>query len=91
MTATGAFEAAVAIAGEQIAGVGPETHLPPTDNYIDPPGKYVLPGAIDRHCHFDNADSYELGRQAEARAGITTVILFATYDVANREPLPTTI
>ncbi len=91
VTATGAFEAAVAIAGEQIVGVGPEPHLPPADDYIDASGKYVLPGAIDCHCHFDNADSYELGMQAAARAGITTVIPFATYDVANREPLPTAI
>ncbi len=91
VTATSAFAAAVAINGEKIVGVGPDQHLPPAENYVDASGKYVLPGAIDCHNHFDNADPYELGMKAAARAGITTVIPFATYDVANRESLPSAI
>ncbi len=47
VTATDAFEAAVAITDGKIVAIGPEPLLPPADRVIDAAGKYVLPGLID--------------------------------------------
>ena len=91
VTATHTFEAGIAIRGEHIAAVGPQEMLPPADNYIDATGKYVLPGAIDCHVHFGNVDDYQVGTTAAAYAGLTTVIPFATYDIAREETLPQAI
>ena len=56
VTSTAAFEGGVAIKGEKIVAVGPREVLPEADNYIDATGKYVLPGAMDCHAHFDKVD-----------------------------------
>ena len=91
VTATHTFQGSVAIRGEKIVAVGPDDALPDADKYIDASGKYVFPGAIDAHSHFDNMDPYELGIKAGALAGLTTVMPFSTYDVANKETLPQAI
>ena len=51
VTASDVFEAAVAIKGDRIVAIGPDTMLPAADRVIDASGKYVLPGLIDCHLH----------------------------------------
>jgi dihydroorotase-like cyclic amidohydrolase len=43
---------------------------------IDATGKYVLPGAIDSHCHPVYADKMDQYSICAAYGGITTVIAF---------------
>ena len=91
VTATTSFEASVAIQGEQIVAVGPQEFMPDAELSIDATGKYVLPGAIDCHAHFGNADDHDLGPRAGALAGLTTVIPFMHYNRGEGETLPDAI
>jgi dihydropyrimidinase len=96
VNATHAAEVSVAIKGERIVLVGPDELMPPADNVIDARGKYVLPGAIDAHCHFENAeivniDDWTTGPMAAAYAGITTLIPFAHWNFAKTKSLPAAI
>ena len=96
VSATDAYEASVAITGEKIAIVGPYEMMPAADNYIDATGKYVLPGAIDVHCHFENSDvvnidDWTLGPMAAAYAGVTTLIPFAHWNLDQEKSLPKAI
>ena len=91
VTATTSFEGSVAIQGEQIAAVGPQDLMPDAELTIDATGKYVLPGAIDCHAHFGNADDHDLGPKAAALAGLTTVIPFMHYNRGEGETLPDAI
>jgi dihydropyrimidinase len=56
----------------------------PGATVIDADGRFVVPGAIDVHTHFDTqigdestADDYESGSRAAAAGGITTFVNFA--------------
>ena len=96
VTSTHAFEGSIAIKGETIAIVGPFEMMPPADNYIDVTGKYVLPGAIDAHCHFENSDvvnpdNWTTGPMAAAYAGVTTLVPFAHWNLATDKTLPQAI
>ena len=91
VTSSQVLNAAIAISGEKIVALGPEELLPPADKYIDAEGKLVLPGLIDAHVHLDNHDSYALGAMAAARAGLTTLVPFGTYNVERDETLPEAI
>lgn len=91
VTSTSAYDAAIAISGERFVAVGPREVLPEAERYIDATGKYVLPGAIDCHVHFDNADDWTVGTRAAAHAGLTTLIPFVSYDVPTEESLPDAI
>src|SRR5213594_3786977 len=51
VTGSDVFESAVAIKGDRIVAIGPESLLPPAARVIDAAGKYVLPGLIDCHLH----------------------------------------
>lgn len=65
----------------QALGVG----LPKGKEEIDAGGKYVLPGGIDAHCHFDQpmpdgvkmADDFVTGSHSAVIGGTTTLIPFA--------------
>ena len=66
----------VLVSGERIAQVGPDLSGVEASRTIDASGRYVLPGAIDAHCHpvySDKMDSYTV---TAAYGGITTVIAF---------------
>ncbi|HJN86061.1 MAG: amidohydrolase family protein [Dehalococcoidia bacterium] len=91
VTSSQVYDAAIAISGEKIVALGPESLLPPADRYIDAEGKLVLPGLIDCHVHLDRIDDYALGSRAAAYAGLTTLIPFGNYDVEADEPLPAAI
>src|SRR5262245_46862111 len=60
-TAADVFAADVGIAGGVITALG--RGLGPARREIDAAGRYVLPGGIDAHCHFDQPmrDSVKLG------------------------------
>ncbi len=54
------------------------------DRTIDATGKYVIPGGVDAHTHFDlpfggtaSSDTFETGTRAAAWGGTTTVVDFA--------------
>jgi imidazolonepropionase-like amidohydrolase len=51
VTSTDVVEAAVAIRGDKIVAIGPDSVLPKADREIDASGKLVLPGLIDCHLH----------------------------------------
>lgn len=55
-----------------------------TDRTLDATGKYVVPGGVDAHTHFDfpfggtsSSDTFETGTRAAAWGGTTTVVDFA--------------
>jgi dihydropyrimidinase len=82
-TASDVFPADVGIAGGVIAALG--RSLAPARREIDAAGRYVLPGGIDAHCHFDQpmrggvtlADDFLSGPISAAHGGTTTVVPFA--------------
>src|SRR5437867_1581724 len=96
VTSTHASPASVAIKGETIAIVGPDDLMPPAEHVIDATGKYVLPGPIDVHNHFENSDvvnidDWTIGPMAAAYAGVTTLVPFAHWNIAKYPKLPEAI
>jgi dihydropyrimidinase len=91
VTATGRSAADVLVDGEKIVAVlEPGSTLlgfdlaANVDTVIDAAGKYVIPGGIDAHTHFElpfggtaASDTFETGTRAAAWGGTTTVIDFA--------------
>ena len=52
VTATDEFQADILVEGEKISAIG--RNLPVNvDRIIDAEGKYVMPGGVDSHCHFE--------------------------------------
>src|SRR5215831_18034388 len=89
VTATDVAEVAIAIKGEQIVALGPESALPPANNVIDASGKIVFPGAIDCHVHLGpEYDTWATGPVAAAHAGLTTLVVFGVYDDQKQQTLP---
>ncbi|MBS44639.1 MAG: dihydropyrimidinase [Nocardioides sp.] len=98
VSATGRTAADVLVDGEKIVAV-----LPPgstvlghdlarsVDRTIDATGKYVIPGGIDAHTHFElpfggtqASDTFESGTTAAAWGGTTSVIDFAVQKYGER-------
>ena len=92
VTADGSFEADVLVVDETIEAVvrrasgTVESALVGlvADATIDATGKYVVPGGIDGHTHFElpfggtfAKDTFETGTKAAAHGGTTTIIDFA--------------
>ena len=87
VTATDAFEAAVAITDGKIVAIGPESLLPHADRVIDAAGKYVLPGLIDCHLHVGaEYDDWKTAPLAAARTGLTTLVPFVVYEEGETLP-----
>jgi len=82
-TAADVYQADIGIAGGVITTLG--RNLGPARRDIDAAGRYVLPGGIDTHCHFDQpmrdsvtlADDFLSGPISAAHGGTTTVVPFA--------------
>jgi len=53
VNAYGTVSAGVAIDEGKIMAVARDANLPKADRVIDARGKYVIPGAIDPHTHFN--------------------------------------
>lgn len=83
VTATGEFKSDIGIQGEKIVQIAPRIEEK-ADKVIDAAGKYIFPGLIDVHTHFQlpvgngytSADTFLTGSRAAARGGITTFIDF---------------
>ena len=98
VSATGRGAADVLIDGEKVVGVlTPGSVLLGTDLaesadvVIDATGKYVIPGGIDAHTHFElpfggteASDTFETGTRAAAWGGTTTVIDFAVQTTGTK-------
>src|SRR5258707_4171529 len=83
VTAADVFEAVLGIAAGVVTALG--RNLGPARGEIDAAGRYVMPGGIDTHCHFDQpmrdsvtlADDFLSGTVSAAHGGTTTVVPFA--------------
>ena len=83
------FSTAIAIRGDKIVALGPESLLPAADRVIDATGKYVLPGLIDCHLHIGpEYDDWQTAAKAAALTGLTTLLPFVVYDDQKGETLP---
>jgi dihydropyrimidinase len=97
VTATESTKADVLVDGEKVALIGLD--LPATaDSTIDATGKYVIPGGVDVHTHFDLpfggsfcSDDFGTGTRAAAFGGTTTCVDFAvqSYGETLRQGLDT--
>ncbi|MDN5344288.1 MAG: dihydropyrimidinase [Clostridia bacterium] len=92
VTADRLEQADVAVAGEKIAAVGPDLAAPGAQ-VRDVSGRYILPGVIDAHVHYQmpvgnlfTADDWFTGTRLAACGGVTTVIDYAE-PVSPGEPL----
>jgi dihydropyrimidinase len=72
--------------GEQIARIGPNLQAANAE-VLDASGKFILPGGVDPHTHFDlpmfgtvSSDDHYTGTKAAAFGGTTTVIDFVSLD-----------
>ena len=81
------YEADVLINGETIARIGSNLEYPENTYVIDAGGRYVMPGGVDVHTHFDlpmfntvTSDDHYTGHRAAAFGGTTTVIDFVPLD-----------
>lgn len=79
VTADATYRADVGVQDGRIRQIGGE--LPPARRTIDARGRYVMPGGVDPHTHFDargqgtvTADDWESGSIAAACGGTTTVV-----------------
>ncbi len=98
VSSTGRAAADVLIDGETIVGVlAPGSTVlgsdlkSTVDTVVDATGKYVIPGGIDAHTHFElpfggteASDSFESGTRAAAWGGTTSVIDFAVQRYGER-------
>jgi dihydropyrimidinase len=82
ITASETFEADLLIEGETISLIGKNLQHPAAE-IIDASGKFITPGGIDPHTHFDlpmfgtvSSDDHYTGHKAAAFGGTTTVMDF---------------
>jgi dihydropyrimidinase len=87
ITAETSFRADLLIEGQKIAAIGEDLSVSPQTPIIDATGKYLLPGGVDPHCHFDlpmfgtvSSDDHYTGHKAAAFGGTTTVMDFVVQE-----------
>jgi dihydropyrimidinase len=94
ITAEETVQADILIDGEQIRAVGPNLQQTagPDVETIDASGKWVLPGGVDPHTHFDlpmfgtvSSDDHYTGHKAAAFGGTTTAIDFVPQEPVSLE------
>jgi dihydropyrimidinase len=86
VTAEKTFSADILVEDEIISQIG--QNLPPADaKVMDASGKFILPGGVDPHTHFDlpmagtvSSDDHYTGHKAAAFGGTTTAIDFVSFD-----------
>ncbi|MCQ2561893.1 MAG: dihydropyrimidinase [Clostridia bacterium] len=86
LTTTGEIKADILVDGEQIAAIGKDLQGP-FDKEIDAAGKYVFPGGVDNHAHFEalNTDGKTTNAGYETTwctllGGTTTIVDFCTNE-----------
>ncbi len=89
ITADADFEGDIFVDGETISVIGKDLSIP-ADQVIDAQDRYVFPGGVDPHTHFDmpfggtvTADDFETGTRAAAHGGTTTIIDFAIQSMGH--------
>ena len=77
----------VGVKGEKIVSITKNLKPKSETEVIDAAGKYVIPGGIDVHTHFQlpvndtiTSDDFYTGTKSAACGGVTTIIDFATQD-----------
>lgn len=87
ITATDTYQGDILIEGERIAAIGKNFEAAADTDVIDASSKYVFPGGVDIHTHFDlpmagtvSSDDHYTGHKAAAFGGTTTVIDFVSQD-----------
>jgi allantoinase len=78
-TADGVFPATVVITGGQVSALLDPALRPDAEDIVDARGKFVIPGGIDPHVHFNEPgrsdwEGFETGTRSAAAGGVTTVI-----------------
>ncbi len=83
ITASDTYKADLLIENERIKAIEANSGAK-ADSIVDATGKYIFPGAIDVHTHFDmpfggtvSADDFTTGTTAAAAGGTTTIIDYA--------------
>ena len=91
ITASDTFSGDILIEGEKIAAIGQGLD-PGGLDVVDATGKYIMPGGIDPHTHFDlpmfgtvSSDDHYTGHKAAAFGGTTTVMDFVPQDFPTLE------
>jgi dihydropyrimidinase len=86
ITASETFAADILVEGEQITQIGKNLAHPAAE-VIDANGKFITPGGVDPHTHFDlpmfdtvSSDDHYTGHKAAAFGGTTTVMDFAVQE-----------
>jgi dihydropyrimidinase len=86
ITASETFMSDILIEGEKIAQIG-QALSASSAQVIDAVGKFITPGGVDPHTHFDlpmfgtvSSDDHYTGHKAAAFGGTTTVIDFVSLD-----------
>lgn len=94
ITAADTFKADILIEGEQIRLIGSSLSAPPEALVVDASGKFLLPGGVDPHCHFDlpmfgtvSSDDHYTGHKAAAFGGTTTVMDFVPQSPPSSPPI----
>lgn len=89
ITASEIIRADLLIEDEKIAAIGTDIS-PESHKSLDATGKFILPGGIDPHTHFDlpmfdtvSSDDHYTGHKAAAFGGTTTVLDFVPQDYAS--------
>lgn len=85
VTKDGRFAGNIGITGEKITHILAPEVKPEAKETVDLSGKYILPGMIDAHVHFEDpghTDREDMlhGTAACAAGGVTTVVLMPTND-----------
>ncbi len=86
ITASDTYEADILIEGESISQIGRDIRYPDA-LIIDAAGKFITPGGVDPHTHFDlpmfgtvSSDDHYTGHKAAAFGGTTTVMDFVVQE-----------
>ncbi len=81
---SGIMETDIAINGQKIVGLGYSKTFTDAETVVDAKGKYVIPGGIDPHTHFElefmgeqGPEDWHKGTSAAAFGGTTTIIDFS--------------
>ena len=86
ITASETFVGDILVEGEKITEIGLDFNVPGAQ-VIDAAGKFIFPGGVDPHTHFDlpmfgtvSSDDHYTGHKAAAFGGTTTVIDFVPQE-----------
>lgn len=86
ITASESFQADILVEGEKVSRLGRDLSAPSVQ-VIDASGKFITPGGVDPHTHFDlpmfgtvSSDDHYTGHKAAAFGGTTTVMDFVPLD-----------